>query len=230
MSESWQGHGWWEGLGRSGLASIPLPARSHPPATLPQRCPAHALCLSNASPSQKWGGFLTPPACLPWGQGASCMRQPWDQRAVCSWCKKNPHGGTSALIYSCDRLGMVQRAGSGMRLISSCVQRKWMGLLAAPGCSGPPCWCQSHPRCPLAPTTLQMKTVNSASVCCLLCSVTSNKAPRLPASLGRSIGKTDTHTHGHFLFLVWGPEEYTGAEAMSLEPPIVHRASSSSGR
>ena len=123
---------------------------------------------------------------------------------------------------------MVQRAGSGMRLISSCVQRKRMGLLAAPGCMGPPRWCQSHPHCPLAPTTLQMKTVNSAGVCCLLCSVTSNKAPRLPASLGRSIGKTDTHTHGHFLILVWGPEEYTGGGAMLLESPIVHRASSSS--
>lgn len=72
---------------------------------------------------------------------------------------------------------MVQRVGSSMRLISSCVQRKRMGLLAAPGCTGPPRWCQSHSRCPLAPTALQMKTVNSAGVCCLLFSVTSNKAP-----------------------------------------------------
>lgn len=110
------------------------------------------------------------PACLPRGRGESCRRQLWDQTAGCSRDKKNPHGGTSTLIYSCDRLGMVQWAGSGMRLINSCVWRKQTGLLAALGCMAPPSRCHPHPLRPLAPAALQVATINSVGVWCLVCS------------------------------------------------------------
>lgn len=65
------------------------------------------------------------------------MRQPWDQGAMYSGDKKNPHGGASALIYSCDRLRPVQRVGSGMALISPVFGEKKLGLDAASGCKEP---------------------------------------------------------------------------------------------
>lgn len=112
------------------------------------------LCFPNASPPQKQRDFLSPPACLPWEQGDSCVRRLWDQGAECSRDKKNPHGRTSTLIYSHDRLRIVQQVGSKTRLINSCVWRKHMGLLAASGCMGPPSWCDSYPWDPLTPATV----------------------------------------------------------------------------
>lgn len=135
------------GLWRNASAFTPLSALSYLPAMVLKQ--GFCLCLPNASPLQKQSSFLSPPERLPWEQGDSCVRQLWDQGAVCSWDKKNPHGGTVALIYSHDRLRIVQQVGSGTRLINSCVWRKQMGLLAASGCMGPPSWCDSYPWSPL---------------------------------------------------------------------------------
>lgn len=102
---------------------------------------------------------------------------------MCSRDKKNPHGGTGALIYSHDRLGIVQQVGSGTRLINSCVWRKQMGLLAASGCmrSPPPSRANSHPWGPLTPAAvvgaLQGATPESPWGCGgWSAQVTSNKA------------------------------------------------------
>ena len=96
---------------------------------------------------------------------------------------------------------------------------------------GAPTWCQSHSRRPHAPTALQVAAVNSAGVWCLLCSGDLYQGPPAPCITGR-IDMWDRHTHSWPLSVsrVGTPREYTGGEVMLLEPPIVQRASSSSGR
>lgn len=119
--------------------------------------------------------------------------------------------GTRASIYSPDSLRTVQWVGSGTRLINSCVGRKQAGLLQLQHAGGPQAGITSIPIVPLHPLLQWVHCrwpLLTLWVCGVRCAqVTSNKAPLLSASPGRSIRKTDTRAYSHFLSLVWSLQE-----------------------
>lgn len=196
ISESWQDHGEWEGLGRNGPASIPLPALSHPPATVPQWFPTHALSVPFSFLSLEKVGRISGPSCM------SAMRT-----------RSQLH--EAALRPESSMFRMQEESTQRDQHIHLFLWQAWNGtasgkwyeinqFLCLEETNGAPChlrvhgaptWCQSHSRRPHAPTALQVAPLS--------------RPPQLPASLGRSICETDTHAHGHFLFLVWGPQENT---------------------
>lgn len=171
ISESWQDHGEWEGLGRNGPASIPLPALSHPPATVPQWFPTHALSVPFSFLSLEKVGRISGPSCM------SAMRT-----------RSQLH--EAALRPESSMFRMQEESTQRDQHIHLFLWQAWNGtasgkwyeinqFLCLEETNGAPChlrvhgaptWCQSHSRRPHAPTALQVAAVNSVSVWCLLCS------------------------------------------------------------